>query len=91
MTDQTIDERLTRIKELERDIAAVPGQMKTLRDQEAAMRSERESLVTAVREEMGGILRLRKPKAASATPAASPRRPAGSPTRAPNEAPTATA
>lgn len=82
---QTVDERLERIKVLDREIAAVPDQMKALRDGEAGKRSEREKLVAELREEMGDVLHLRKVKATPA-PAAKPGRPAGSPTRAPNEA-----
>lgn len=83
---QTVDERLERIKVLDREIAGIPEQMKVLREGEAAKRSERESLVASLREEMGSVLKLRKPRAAAA-PAAKPAgRVAGAPTRPASEA-----
>jgi len=56
----SLDERMARLAEINALILGLPEQMEMLRGSSLALRGERDSLVAALRSEMGTVLRLRK-------------------------------
>ncbi len=58
----TIDEQLERLTTLTRDIAAIPGQIATLKANEKRMNAEHAKVRAALREQLGSALSLRQPR-----------------------------